>query len=133
MGPMSPPWDDGDPHARPPSVMVPWAWARPGIMDAFVWTRILMAPGHPADLRCLSCTRTRPAPARLSAAEPPRILGVPASTVAKWVSGRLLPKAVKWQRYGLDRADVENLAMQRYTLGHPGFATNREAAQNLGI
>jgi excisionase family DNA binding protein len=69
----------------------------------------------------------------LSAAEAGRILGVPASTVAKWVSEGVLPNAVKWQRFGLDRGDVENLAPQRYTLGHPWFATNREAAQILGI
>jgi excisionase family DNA binding protein len=69
----------------------------------------------------------------LSAAEAARILGVPASTIANWVSDGLLRKAVKWQRYGLDRAGAENLALQRYTPGHPWFATNREAAQILGI
>jgi excisionase family DNA binding protein len=69
----------------------------------------------------------------LSAAEAARILGVRESTVANWVSEGVLPKAVKWQRSGLDRADVENLALERYTPGHPCFATNREAAQILGV
>src|SRR4051794_10409908 len=69
----------------------------------------------------------------LSAAEAARILGVRASTVHPWVSEGVLPKAVKGQRYGLDQVDVETLALQRYTHGHPWFATNREAAQMLGI
>jgi excisionase family DNA binding protein len=45
----------------------------------------------------------------------------------------VLPKAVKRQRHGLDLTDVETLAPQRYTPGHPWFATNREAAQILGV
>jgi excisionase family DNA binding protein len=69
----------------------------------------------------------------LSAAEAARILGVRASTVHQWVAKGVLPKSVKWQRYGLNRTDVENLAPQRYTPGHPWFATNREAAQMLGV
>jgi excisionase family DNA binding protein len=69
----------------------------------------------------------------LGAAEAARILGVRESTVVKWVAEGALPKAVTLQRYGLDRADVENLAQQWYTTGHPWFATNREAAQILGI
>ena len=69
----------------------------------------------------------------LSAAEAASILGVRASTVHQWVAKGVLPKAVKWQRYGLDRVDVENLALQRYTPGHPWLATNREAAQMLGV
>jgi excisionase family DNA binding protein len=99
---------------------------------------LVMAPGSRGDLRCRSWTRTRPGPTQrpsqgLSAAEAARILGVRAGTVHQWVAKGVLPKSVKWQRYGLDRTDVENLALQRYTPGHPWFATNREAAQILGI
>ena len=69
----------------------------------------------------------------LSAAEAARILGVRANSVDQLVSRGVLPKAVKRQRHGLDLADVEYLALQRYTPGHPWFATNREAAQILGV
>src|SRR4051794_32541479 len=69
----------------------------------------------------------------LSSAEAARILGVRANTVDRWVSKGLLPKAIKRQRRGLDLADVETLALQRYTPGQPWFATNREAAQILPV
>src|SRR4051812_42684415 len=78
--------------------------------------------------------RTRPGPARGSA--PPR---PPASSACgkapspSWSPRVCCPKAVKWQRHGLDRADEESLALERYTPGHPWFTTNREAAQILGI
>jgi excisionase family DNA binding protein len=69
----------------------------------------------------------------LSSAEAARILGVRANSVDRWVSRGVLPKAVKRQRRGLDLTDVELLALQRYTPGHPWFTTNREAAQILGV
>src|SRR3954449_9686976 len=69
----------------------------------------------------------------LSSAEAARILGVRVNSVDRWVSRGVLPKAVKRQRHGLDLTDVETLALQRYTPGHPWFATNREAAQILGV
>jgi hypothetical protein len=45
----------------------------------------------------------------LSAAKAARILGVRESTVAKWVSEGVPPKAVKWQRYSLDWDDVADV------------------------
>jgi len=69
----------------------------------------------------------------LSSAEAAGILGVRVNTVDWWVARGVLPKAIKRQRHGLELTDVEIVALQRYTPGNPWFATDRAAAQILGV
>jgi hypothetical protein len=69
----------------------------------------------------------------LSGAEAADILGVRELRVAQLVVDGVLPKAVKHQRQGLDRADVERLSLERYKPGRPYWITEREAAELLGI
>lgn len=69
----------------------------------------------------------------LSGAEAAEILGVRELRVAQLVVDGVLSKAVKHQRRGLDRADVERLSLRRYKPGRPYWITEREAAELLGI
>lgn len=70
----------------------------------------------------------------LSGTEAAHILGVSDELyVYRLVSQGVIPKAQKHQRFGLDRGDVERVALERYRPGHPYWATSREAEQLLGL
>jgi len=49
----------------------------------------------------------------LSGVEAGEILGVTQLTVSQFVANGVLPKAVRYQHNGLDRSDVERLALER--------------------
>src|SRR5689334_11178575 len=66
----------------------------------------------------------------LSASEAGEILGVQARWVDRMVCDGRLREAVKHARRGLDRTDVETIALER-TIGY--WVGTREAAQMLGI
>ena len=69
----------------------------------------------------------------LSGAEAGEILGVTQLTVSQFVADGVLPKAVRYQHNGLDRSDVERLALERWKPGRPYWVTEREAARILGL
>jgi excisionase family DNA binding protein len=70
----------------------------------------------------------------ISGAEPAQILGLASEfSVYRLVSQGVLPKARKYAKRGLDQADVERVALDRWKPGHSYFATTTEAAELLGV
>jgi excisionase family DNA binding protein len=70
----------------------------------------------------------------LSGAEAAQILGVNSEVyVHKLVWQGVIPKERKYVRGGLDREDVERVALERYKPGHPYWLSGVEAAQVLGL
>jgi hypothetical protein len=70
----------------------------------------------------------------LSGAEAAQILGVNSEVyVHKLVWQGVIPKARKYVRGGLDREDVERVALERYKPRHPYWLSGGEAAQVLGL
>jgi len=55
----------------------------------------------------------------LSGVEAGAILGVTQLTDSQLVANGILPKAVRYQHNGLDRAHVERLSLERYKPGRP--------------
>ena len=49
------------------------------------------------------------------------------------VSQGVIPKAVKHAHGGLERADVERVALDRWKPGHPYWATSTEVAELLSV
>ena len=74
-------------------------------------------------------------PARgISGREAAEILGIHELSVSRLVSRGVLRKAVPHRRIGLDRADVEQLALERYAhRDHPYWTTTSGAAEILGV
>ena len=54
-------------------------------------------------------------------------------SVYRLVSRGVIAKAVKHAHFGLDRAEVERVALDRWKPGHPYWATSAEAAELLGV
>lgn len=69
----------------------------------------------------------------ISIAEAARILGVREPTVSRLVAAGMLHKPAKHMRYGLDRDEVEQVALQRYKPCPPYWLTSEQAGQVLGI
>jgi excisionase family DNA binding protein len=69
----------------------------------------------------------------VSCAEAARILGVHEVTVSKYVRAGLLHRRVPKQHDGLDRTEVEKLALDQWPPGHPYWVRTREAAELLGV
>jgi hypothetical protein len=61
----------------------------------------------------------------LSGVEAGEILGVTALTVSQYVAHGVLQQAVRYQHNGLDRADVEQLSLERWKPGRPYWVTER--------
>jgi excisionase family DNA binding protein len=76
---------------------------------------------------------THERPRGLTAAQAAAIIGVRPQTVHQWVLNGRLPKLVRYQHGGLDLADVERLALQRWRPGHQYWITTTEAAQILKL
>lgn len=88
-----------------------------------LWSRLIERP---------TLTRVSTTPEDgISGAEAAEILGIQELSVSRLVSQGVLPKAVRRQKYGLDRADVERLALERYRAGHPYWCTSGGAAEIL--
>lgn len=62
-----------------------------------------------------------------------RILGIRELSVSRLINRGVLPKAVRGQRFGLDRADVERVALERFRAPHPYWCTSGDAAEILGV
>jgi predicted site-specific integrase-resolvase len=69
----------------------------------------------------------------LSGAEAAEILGTSRQAVYRLVNTGVLPKSVAHQHGGLDRDDVERVALERWKPGHPYWITSSEVAQILGV
>ena len=69
----------------------------------------------------------------LSGAEGARILGIHEVSVARLVRQGVLHKPAGRQQYALDRDEVEQLALDRYTPGPPYWLTSAEAGEVLGL
>jgi predicted site-specific integrase-resolvase len=69
----------------------------------------------------------------ISGAEAAEILGIRELSVSRLVTQGVLTKAVRGQKYGLERTDVERLALKRYRPGHPYWCTSGGAAEILGV
>ena len=69
----------------------------------------------------------------ISGAEAAEILGIQELSPSRLVSQGVLPKAVRGQKFGLERADVERVALHRYRPGHPYWCTSGGAAEILGV
>jgi len=69
----------------------------------------------------------------ISGAEAAEILGIQELSVSRLVMQGVLRKAVRGQKFGLDRADVERVALERYRPGHPYWCTSGAAAEILGV
>ena len=69
----------------------------------------------------------------ISGAEAAEILGIHELSVSRLVGRGILRKTVPHRRIGLDRADVERLALERYAhKDHPYWTTSAGAAEILG-
>jgi len=69
----------------------------------------------------------------ISGKEAGRILGIRELSVSRLVNQGVLPKTVRGQRFGLDRADVERVALERFRAPHPYWCTAGDAAKILGV
>jgi len=70
----------------------------------------------------------------ISGAEAAAILGIHELSVSRLVGRGILPKSVPHRKIGLDRADVERLALERYAhKDHPYWTTTAGAAEILGV
>ena len=69
----------------------------------------------------------------ISGKEAGRILGIRELSVSRLVHQGVLPKAVRGQRFGLDRADVERVALERFRDPHSYWCTGGDAAEILGV
>jgi predicted XRE-type DNA-binding protein len=69
----------------------------------------------------------------ISGAEAAEILGIQELSVSRLVSQGVLLKAVRGQKFGLERADVERVALERYRPGHAYWCTSGCAAEILGV
>jgi hypothetical protein len=70
----------------------------------------------------------------MSGAEAAEILGIHELSVSRLVGRGILRKAIPHRKIGLDRADVERLALERYAhKGHPYWTTTAGAAEILGV
>lgn len=69
----------------------------------------------------------------ISGKEAGRILGIRELSVSRLINQGVLPKAVRGQTFGLDRGDVERVALERYRPGHPYWCTSGEAADILSV
>ncbi len=69
----------------------------------------------------------------ISGKEAGRILGIRELSVSRLVNQGVLPKTVRGQRFGLDRADVERVALERFRAPHPYWCTGGDAAEILGV
>ena len=69
----------------------------------------------------------------ISRAEAARILGIRELSVTRLVRQGVLHKPAKDQRFALDLAEVEQLALERYHPGHPYWMSTGEAAELLGV
>ena len=70
----------------------------------------------------------------IGSAEAAEILGIHELSVSRLVRRGILRKSAPHQRIGLDRADVERLALERYACkDHPYWTTTAGAAEILGV
>jgi len=69
----------------------------------------------------------------ISGKEAAKILGITELSVARLVLQGVLRKPAKWQRFALDLAEVEQVALERYRPAHPYWLTTTEAAKLLGV
>ncbi|QWZ09735.1 helix-turn-helix domain-containing protein [Nocardioides panacis] len=69
----------------------------------------------------------------ISGAEAADILGIAELSVSRLVHSGVLRKAVRGQRHGLERAEVERLALERWRPGRPYWVTALDAADILGV
>jgi hypothetical protein len=60
----------------------------------------------------------------ISGKEAGQILGIRELSVSRLVNQGVLRKAVRGQKFGLERADVERVALERYRRGHPYWCTS---------
>jgi Helix-turn-helix domain len=70
----------------------------------------------------------------ISGAEAAEILGIHELSVSRLVGRGILRKTVPHRKIGLERADVERLALKRYAhKDHPYWTTTAGAAEILGV
>jgi len=69
----------------------------------------------------------------ISGKEAAKILGITELSVRRLVQQGVLHKPAKYQRFALDLAEVEQVALQRYRPGHPYWLTTTEAAKLLEV
>jgi hypothetical protein len=69
----------------------------------------------------------------ISGKEAGRILGIRELSVSRLINQGVLPKAVRGQRFGLARAEVERIALERFRAPHSYWCTRGDAAQILGL
>ena len=70
----------------------------------------------------------------ISGAEAAEILGIHELSVSRLVGRGILRKAIPHRKIGLDRADVERLALERYARrDHRYWTTTAGAAEILGV
>jgi hypothetical protein len=69
----------------------------------------------------------------ISGKEAGSILGIAELSVSRLVPQGVLRKGVRGQKFGLERAAVERVALERYRPDHPYWCTSGGAAEILGV